>query len=89
MFFKQFSVAIVFILTLVLCLSPTQAKPSDAQIAAFKQEYNKRLDAYLATKSNSTATCIDGLITQMNMCKTAPYNRMVQYSLHGIGDLGS
>ena len=53
--------SMLLLLAAVCCLS-AQAKPSPEQIAKFQETYDARLDAWLATKTNETATCIDGLI---------------------------
>ena len=65
------------------------AMPSPDQIAKFKKDYQEQLDEWLAPKTNQTATCLESLIEQLDQCKHAPYDQMVQYSFQGIGDLGS
>lgn len=70
------------LLTLVLvCIAfaSTQiiAKPSPEQIAKFKDVFNERLDKWLSTKTNETATCLDGLVNQINQCRHAPYSQMI------------
>jgi hypothetical protein len=65
------------------------AVPTPDQIAEFKALYKSRLENYLAPMQNDTQQCVKDLIVQIDNCRNGTDMRRMEYSFHGINDLGS
>lgn len=65
------------------------AAPTPDQIAEFKALYKSRLENYLAPMQNDTQQCVKDLIVQIDNCRNGTEMRRMEYSFHGINDLGS
>ena len=64
---------VYLLLAVFLVLGADAKKPTDAQIAKFKANYQEKLDTWLGSKTNETASCLNALITQLDQCHHTPY----------------
>ena len=82
-----------FLLTLMVSVmaltSMTTGKPSPEMYAAWEKKVDLAMNEWLDPKPSETQSCLEGIVTQINECRTEPYNYMIDYSVHGLSDLGS
>ena len=85
----EISRKLLILITVLLSLTlPSLAYPSPERIAKFNKTYQASLNKWLAPKNETSQECLRQLLTQLNECRTEPYMQMMQYSFHGLGDMG-
>ena len=75
--------------TALLLLSVALAKPSPQQLKDFQATYQSKLNGWVEDKPEQAKECLTELAAYSWSCKHDPYQSMIQYSAHAIGDLGS